>query len=309
MYQSSVYNGKNGNSNHWAEVKTILEEVMANGKDNNGTKYRLADTYEELYTAGVSDWTGESVFDIQMAISGTQTNTNAPNGAPHIGFGGALGTGGWGFYQPSYDLVNSHIVDANGLPKMDGSYQKDVPLTTIDENTIPHTDLTVYTDPRLDVSTGRFNTPFLDWSIPTTIDGWIREITNGGPYLNKKNQPKKADQGSLSVPTETSSSAKNFHLARYADILLWYAEALIETGNPQGAREYVNQVRARAANGYVKAADPTTMLRQPLLMYWMIRLMVNKIQMPPQTIVSVYIQNLNSLRKRKPPKHYAGNVR
>ena len=74
----------------------------------------------------------------------------------------------------------------NGLPKMDGSYQKDVPLTTIDENTIPHTDLTVYTDPRLDVSTGRFNTPFLDWSIPTTIDGWIREITNGGPYLNKK---------------------------------------------------------------------------------------------------------------------------
>lgn len=78
---------------------------MANGKDNNGTKYRLADTYEELYTAGVSDWTGESVFDIQMAISGTQTNTNAPNGAPHIGFGGALGTGGWGFYQPSYDLV------------------------------------------------------------------------------------------------------------------------------------------------------------------------------------------------------------
>ena len=55
MYQSSVYNGKNGNSNHWAEVKTILEEVMDNGKDNNGTKYRLADTYEELYTAGVSD--------------------------------------------------------------------------------------------------------------------------------------------------------------------------------------------------------------------------------------------------------------
>ena len=68
---------------------------------------------------------------------------------------------------------------------MDGSYQKDVPLTTIDENTIPHTDLTVYTDPRLDVSTGRFNTPFLDWSIPTTIDGWIREITNGGPYQRK----------------------------------------------------------------------------------------------------------------------------
>ena len=71
MYQSSPYNGKNGNSNHWKEVKSILEEVMANGKDNNGTKFRLADTYEELYTAGKSDWTGESVFDVQAAVSGT----------------------------------------------------------------------------------------------------------------------------------------------------------------------------------------------------------------------------------------------
>ena len=46
MYQSGVYDGKNGNSNHWSEVKSILEDVMANGKDNRGQKYCLADTYE-----------------------------------------------------------------------------------------------------------------------------------------------------------------------------------------------------------------------------------------------------------------------
>ena len=45
-------------------------------------------------------------------------------------------------------------------------------------------------------------------------------------------------------------------MIRYADVLLWYAEALIETGNPKEAGKYINQVRARAANGYVKAADP-----------------------------------------------------
>jgi len=258
IYQSSPYNGTNNTVNRWAEVKSLLEEIMASGVDNNGTSFRLADTYEELYTAGESDWTGESVFDIQMAISGTQSNTNSVNGASHIGMVGALGTGGWGFYQPSNDLVNSHIVDNDGLPFLNKSYQDQPPLTTA-TNGIPSTDLAVYTDPRLDISTGRFNVPYWDWAIPTITDGWIRDVSNGGLYLNKKNIPKKADQGSLSVSTVTGSSAKNYHMIRYADVLLWYAEALIETGDPQGAREYVNRVRARAANSYVKAADPETM--------------------------------------------------
>lgn len=260
MYQSSPYDGKNGTSNHWAEVKTILEDVMANGKDNKGTKFRLADTYEELYTAGISDWTGESVFDVQAAVSGTVEQTATINGAWHIGFNGALGTGGWGFYQPSYDMVNAHIVDANGLPKMDNSYRNDPVLSTLDKDNLPHTDLTVYTDPRLDVSTGRFETPFLDWTIPNKLDGWVRDVSNGGLYLNKKNIPRKADKGSLSNTTQTLSTAKNFHLIRYSDVLLWYAEALIELGQPQQAGEYINQVRARAANSYVKAVDPETMI-------------------------------------------------
>lgn len=258
MYQSSPYNGTNNTVNRWAEVKSLLEDVIASGVDNNGTKYGLAGIYENLYTAGESDWTGESVFDIQMAISGTQSNTNSVNGTSHIGMVGALGTGGWGFYQPSNDLVNSYIVNDDGLPYLDKSYQAQPPLTTATGG-IPSTDLAVYTDPRVDISTGRFNVPYWDWAIPTATDGWIRDINNGGLYLNKKNIPKKVDKGSLSVSTVTGSTAKNYHMIRYADVLLWYAEALIETGDPQGAREYVNRVRARAANSYVKAADPSTM--------------------------------------------------
>lgn len=258
MYQSSPYNGTNQTVNRWSEVKTLVEEIMASGMDNNGTSYRLADSYEDLFTAAKSDWTGESIFDIQMAISGTQINTNAIDGGSHIGMSGALGTGGWGFYQPSNDLVNSYIVDDDGLPYTDQSYQQHSPLTTIQEG-IPHTDLAVYTDPRLDISTGRFNVPYWDWAIPTVTDGWVRDISNGGLYLNKKNMPKKADQGSLSVSTETGSTAKNYHIIRYADVLLWYAEALIETGDWPSARKYINQVRTRAGQSYIKAADPTTM--------------------------------------------------
>jgi hypothetical protein len=259
LYQSSPYNGTNATTDHWTEVKSLLESIIANGVDSKGQKYALADTYEDLYTAGVSDWTGESIFDIQTAISGTQLNTNAINGSSHNGMSGALGVGGWGFYQPSYELVNSFIVDDDGLPKLDKSYQNHPALTVADADGIPHTDLEVYTDPRLDVAVGRFQTPYLDYAVPMTIDGWVREVANGGLYLNKKFIPRKADRGSLSVATSATSTAKNFHLIRYADVLLWYAEALIETGNPQGAGEYINQIRARAARGYVKAADPETM--------------------------------------------------
>lgn len=259
MYQSSPYNGKNGSQNRWAEVKTLLEEIMANGVDNNGTKYRLADNYETLYIAGECDWTGESVFDIQMAIIGTQEYTNCINGTAHIALAGTLGAGGWGFYQPSNDLVNSHIVNEEGLPLLDGSYQQKPALSTQTNPPLVNTDLSVFTDPRLDVSTGRFNVPFYDWAVPTTVDGWVRDVNNGGLYMNKKNLPRKADQGSLSVSTIAGSTAKNFHLIRYADVLLWYAEALIETGHPAEAREYVNQVRARAARSYIHAVDGETM--------------------------------------------------
>ena len=295
MYQSSPYDGKNGSQNRWTEVKSLLEEVMANGKDNNGTKYKLADTYEELHIAGEADWTGESVFDIQMAITGTVEETSSINGPWHIGFNGALGTGGWGFY---------HIVDANGLPMMDGQYKNSPALTTLDANNIPHTDLTVYTDPRLDVSTGRFNTPFWDWTVPSSLDGWVRDYSNGGLYLNKKNIPRKADKGSLSIVTVTNSSAKNFHLIRYADVLLWYAEALIETGNHKEAGKYINQVRARAANGYVKAADPNNGMAETTSPY-----VLEDNRMPRLTTVSAYIPILNSLPKHLRRKRYVGNVR
>lgn len=259
LYQSSPYNGTNGTSDHWADAKALLEAIIANGQDNNGTKFKLADTYEDLFTAGSADWSGESVFDIQRTISGSQVITNSIEGSWHTAPLGGMGTSGWGFYQPSYELVNSHIVDENGLPYLDKSYQDKPALTTLTDN-IPHTDLEVFTDPRLDISTGRFDVPYWDWTVPSILDGWVRDIANGGPYMNKKRQPKKADKGGTSVSTETSSTAKNYHLIRYADVVLWYAEVLIHDGNYKEAGKYINEVRARAANSYVKGVDAATML-------------------------------------------------
>ena len=208
----------------------------------------------------VNKWAAAAfLFDIQRTISGSQVITNSIEGSWHTAPPGGMGTSGWGFYQPSYELVNSHIVDESGLPYLDKSYQDKPALTTLTDN-IPHTDLEVFTDPRLDISTGRFDVPYWDWTVPSILDGWVRDYSNGGPYMNKKRQPKKADKGGTSVSTETSSTAKNYHLIRYADVLLWYAEVLIHDGNYKEAGKYINEVRARAANSYVKGVDAATML-------------------------------------------------
>ena len=70
-----------------------------------------------------------------------------------------------------------------------------------------------------------------------------------------KNLPKKADKGGLSLTTTGGSTAKNFHLMRVAELYLLYAEACIETGDINTAREYINKVRARAAQSCIMAAD------------------------------------------------------
>ncbi|WP_421898660.1 RagB/SusD family nutrient uptake outer membrane protein [Marinoscillum sp.] len=63
-----------------------------------------------------------------------------------------------------------------------------------------------------------------------------------GDYFIKKYT--NADNG---VPNEGAfTSGINYHIIRYADVLLMYAECLANTGNIAGAAQYVQQVRDRA---------------------------------------------------------------
>lgn len=263
MYWASPYNGNmSSNSAKMSEAKSLLADIINSGVDAKGKKYQLIQNYGDLFDANSPDcdWGGEGVFDVQLTISGTQTDTNAIASNPAIGQAGASGLGGWGFYQPTYDFANSFIVDANGLPLSTDAYRAQPRLTQMVSTSagdIPQTDLTVAVDPRIDFTMGRFNVPFLDYGTPTAINGWVRDPNNAGLYMNKKNLPYISDRGSTSVSTAVASSAKNYHVIRFADILLLYAECLINDGDLDGAKNYINQVRARAANDFVKA-DATT---------------------------------------------------
>jgi hypothetical protein len=152
------------------------------------------------------------------------------------------------------------IVDANGLPAADFE-SRDVP-TKFTEVIDPETgkviersittDLTIVTDPRLDISMGRANVPFLDWGAAPEA-AWIRSFTNAGVYVTKKHITRVAELGGQALTNYGTSNVKNHRIMRVADVKLMLAEIAIRENDLATANSLINEVRARAANSYVKA--------------------------------------------------------
>lgn len=260
LFWSSPYNGNNGSDpSKLASAKNMLEDVLNNGVDAKGQKYTLAANYDDLFNTATSDWTGESIIDIQLTIDGNNILTAAVYGGYYTGFrsiNGAAPLGeGWGFFQPSYNLVNSMIVDANGLPISNyDDYATVTPPSSYDGVDL-HTNLALAMDPRVDYAVTRAGVPFRDWGTDMKA-GWIRSISDAGPYQTKKHQPALTD---IAIPNSYSVSAvKNFHILRLADVKLMLAEIAIRQNDLDAARTQINDIRRRAANQVVMAEDGIT---------------------------------------------------
>jgi hypothetical protein len=150
---------------------------------------------------------------------------------------------------------------SNGLPLLDGSYNSPANAVKNDmgvKSTDAFTPDAGPLDPRVDHSAGRRGIPYLDW-IDHPGDNWIRDQSYAGPYSPKKFVFYKNTQGSYTDGSSWTQgwTAINQPLMRFADVLLMAAEAEIEAGSLEKAREYTNLVRARAANqaSWVKRAD------------------------------------------------------
>ena len=266
MYWSSPYNGTNGTNgvNKWAEAKSLLETVMNNGCDSAGNKYKLADHYNQLWEIETSDWSGESVFDIQMSKNGSHYYTSSTVGYCYIAPPSAFGNGGWGAYQTTAQLLKSYMVTEEGTPdfqyedRLDASGSKYISyMTRVDGNNVIEDNLETYLDPRVDFVMGRFHVPFMDWGIPEEpqLSAWVREYTNGGVLMTQKYHPHKKDGV---VSNYACTTAKNVHLFRVADLMLLYAECCIETGDfKDKPMEMINAVRTRASKNFKTREDTT----------------------------------------------------
>ncbi|MDC1217867.1 RagB/SusD family nutrient uptake outer membrane protein [Flavobacteriaceae bacterium] len=221
----------------YGAAKTQFDAVMSSGT------YSLQDCFHDIFTTGGENGTG-MIFTIQGSVNdgdGGSTNGMFADRLNHPHGGSPFGC--CGFHQPSHNLVNAHKVDANGLPMLDKSYNNaDVTITD-------------KVDPRLDWTVGRDDVPFLSWGKhePT----WIRNRPFGGPFSPKKfiHEPnEKSNVGWSNVQL----SPLNIPIIRYADVILMLAEAEIEVGSLDRARELTNMVRERAAGCAINGDGAST---------------------------------------------------
>lgn len=236
------------------EAKALYDLIIAQGITSNGKKYELQDQYWKNFDVAFEN-TGEAVFSQQTEASGIVTGSAETTYELAYPYGGVWGC--CGFFQPSQNLVNSFKVDATGLPFLDGSYN-DTNLANDEGLTSSQSfspDAVTPLDPRLDWTTGRRGIPYYDFG-PHPGRNWIRDQAYAGPYSPKKHVTKNSDLGNFTNSNNFRQTAKNYNVIRYADVLLMAAEAEIEVGSLAKAQEYINMVRARAANpaGFVQGS-------------------------------------------------------
>jgi len=230
--------------NKFTEAKPLLDSIITSNH------YHLVN-YQDNFNAETKN-NAESVFSAQSSVNDHSEGLNGNYGDLYNYPGTGQGPGGCcGFFQPSQYLVNHFKTDAvTGLPDLDHYNDVDVKndqgIQSSDASFKPYSGTL---DPRLDWTVGRRGIPYLDWGNAPGAD-WIRDQDNGGPYLPKKNIFYQSQVGRFTDVGFWSDNANaiNVNLIRYADVLLWAAEAEVEIGSLEKAEEYVNMIRNRAGD-------------------------------------------------------------
>lgn len=200
-------------------------------------QYALYDNYLDMSKIEFNNQK-ESVMAVQFSTA----NNNA-----HINWGVLLNTtysdgnvfgSGDDFFLGSQNLVNAFRTDEKGLPYLD-----DFNTVRVDQTYRGNV------DPRVDFTVGRIGLPFRGY---TYNEKWCRAYDLYGEYSGKKGLiDPNSEEMVQGFPWGASSL--NYCIIRYADVLLWKAEALIESNvNIDEARLLINKVRMKAK----RSVDP-----------------------------------------------------
>jgi hypothetical protein len=192
----------------------------------------------------------ESIWAVQFSINdGTNTGRvsfvtglNSPHGTPLYGC--------CGFHMASQNMVNAFKTDENGLPLLDTFNNSDV-FNAISNVSAPLT-AGVTLDPRIDHTVGVPGRPFKykntlkDSGDMVYNFSWARDPGVYGYFGNMKEQ-QSPDCSCYVKNGPFIGTSKNVDFIRYADVLLFKAEALIQLNRYTEALPIINQIRARAS--------------------------------------------------------------
>jgi hypothetical protein len=225
--------------NDFADALGNLESVINSGD------YALATDYFSNFRSDGENGP-EAIFAIQFSASGGLSQQGNRGGTLNFNIRAGLCCG---FYQPSIDLANAFKTEA-GLPMLDTFNQTDITNDYGVNSTEAHTPHTGPLDPRIDFTIGRRGIDLNGYG-PNAGKDNVRAAFGdiSGPFVAKKNFYTAGDDTNIGTGGwGEQRSGINYHIIRYADVLLMAAEAAVETGNLEKARGYVNQVRQRAVN-------------------------------------------------------------
>jgi hypothetical protein len=224
----------------WAKALEMTEFVINSGK------YELEDEFENLSTVEHENGP-ESVFAIQFSTENNFASHDWGNllnvtRSPTIANGGYAN--GDDFYLASQNLVNAFRTGADGLPL----------FTSFDETDVEDASYSGTLDPRVDFTVGRIGIPWKGTAIYSTA--WVRDPAYLPGFSGKKHVVA-PDAPGINTTFPWAAAGLNFMIIRYAEVLLWRAEALIESNQDlDEARDLINQVRTRAQNStYVRKLD------------------------------------------------------
>jgi len=234
----------------WSEALTSLENTINSGD------YALASDYFSNWRSDGENGPG-MVFAIQFAADGGQSFQGNRGGTLNMPIGPMTGGLCCGFYQPTQNLANAFQTDSNGLPLSNWA-SSDIANDAGIETAEPFTPHAGNLDPRIDYTIARRGVEFNGFGTFTGKENIRASFTDiSGPYMTKKNFYTAGDDSNRGTGGwGEQRTGINYHIIRYADVLLMAAEAAAESGDLEKARGYVNQVRLRAKNSPTADSGP-----------------------------------------------------
>lgn len=231
--------------------KQLLREVVDLIDEVKG--YDLLKDFQQLDMIDYENGP-ESVFSVQYSMNDGSSDGGRINWSNLLNSpGGNSPYHGDGFFLPSQDLINAYQTDENGLPVFDYQSRPDYGVVEFIDEThqnLSNTEPTV--DPRLDFVVGRPTITYKTYR-ETPCQSWVRDRGVYGHNCAKRFwvSPESPD---MIKGWPWGASELNWQIIRYADLLLYKAEALIELGEDlETARQLINRVRQRAMDSeYVK---------------------------------------------------------
>ena len=216
----------------------ILEPVVNSGL------FTLVPKFEDNFLSATT-FNSESIFELSYWMNSFGVTLFQPYTPPW---------GCCGFGHATQDAVDVYQTDANGLPKLDGSW-KQTPFTDRMTGEVISGNAMMPIDPRLDHTVSRSGVLFKDWYVYTLA--FVRNLEDMGPYRIKKHEMEKEAYSNLAFGPWGTPSSNNIRKVRLAHVMLWLAEAYVENDQLEAARALVNQIRQRAANpeGFVRKAQ------------------------------------------------------